>query len=150
MMFCCRMVAFFRGFMAYEAGTDWRAVRMVFNNGPDNVMVGRERSCLFHWEQSFQIHTVQCVAKSFQDEHKCLCENWRGASSEEEATALYRQIRGWWATGKVFDANLPQMDYWLSWWHVRYPCWKKMLITVLCKTCKMQYLFDFLKEYLLI
>ena len=120
----------FRGFMADEAGTNWRVIRTVFNNGPNIVMIGRERSCLFHWEQSLQIHTIQCVAKSFQDEHKRLCENWRCASSEEEATTLYRQIRGWWATGKVSDANLPQMDCWLSWWHVKYPRWKKMLIAV--------------------
>ena len=65
----------FRGFMADEAGTNWRAVRTIFNDGGDNVMEGRKRSCLFHWEQSLQLHTVQCVAKSFQDEHKRLCEN---------------------------------------------------------------------------
>ena len=102
--------ASFRGFMANEASANWRAVRTVFNKGTNNIMVGRERSCLFHWEQSLQIHTVQCVAKSFQDEHKCLCKNWCCASSEEEATTLHRQIRGWWATGKVSNANIPQMD----------------------------------------
>lgn len=42
----------FRYFMANEAGANWRVVRTVFNNGPDNIMVERERSCLFHWEQS--------------------------------------------------------------------------------------------------
>ena len=67
------------------------------------------------------MHTVQCVAKSFQDEHKRICEKWHCVSNEEEATTLYRQIRGWWATGKFFDANLPQMDCWLSWWHVQNP-----------------------------
>ena len=61
------------------------------------------------------LHTIQCVAKSFQDKHKRLCEKWLCASSEEEATTLYRQIRGWWTTGNLSDANLPQMDCWLSW-----------------------------------
>ena len=55
----------FKDFMADEAGANWRAVRTVFSNGPDNIMVGRERSCLFHWEQSLQLHTIQCVAESF-------------------------------------------------------------------------------------
>ena len=32
--------------------------------------------------------------------------------------------------GKVADANLPQMDCWLSWWHVRYPRWKKMFVAI--------------------
>ena len=76
----------FRGFMADEASANWRAVRTVFNDRGDNVMEGRERSCLFHWEQSLQIHIFQCVAKSFQDKHKRLCENWHCVSSEEEAT----------------------------------------------------------------
>ena len=120
----------FRGFMANEAGANCRAVQTVFNNGAENIMVGRERSCLFHWEQSLQLHTVQCVGKSFQDEHKRLCEKWRCASNEEEATTVYRQIRGWWTTSKFFDANLPQMDCLLSWWNVRHPRWKKMFIEI--------------------
>ena len=115
----------FRGFMADEAAANWRAIRTVFNGGPDNMMEGRERSCLFHWEQSLQIHTSQFVNKNFQDEHKKLCEMWRCARSENDALNMYRQIRAWWATGKVIDANIPQMDCWLSWWHVRYPRWKK-------------------------
>ena len=47
----------FRGFMADEAGANWRAIRYVFNSSIDKIMEGRERSCLFHWEQSLQTHT---------------------------------------------------------------------------------------------
>ena len=50
---------------------------------------------------------------------------WRCARIENDALNMYRQIRAWWATGKVTDANISQMDCWLSWWHVRYPRWKK-------------------------
>lgn len=120
----------FCGFMADEAAANWRAVRIVYNGGPENVMEGRERSCLFHWEQSLHIHTKQLVLKNFQDEHKKLCESWRCARSEEEATTLYRRIRAWWATGKVSDINIPQLECWLSWWHVRYPRWRKHLLAV--------------------
>ena len=109
-------LANFRGSMADEAAINWRAVRTIFNDGPDKVMVGRERSCLFHWEQSLQLHTAQCVAKSFQDEHIRLCEMWHCASTEDEATSLFRQICAWWATRKVSDANIPQMDCWFNWW----------------------------------
>ena len=34
------LLANFKGFMADEAGAKWRAVRTVFNNGPDNIMAG--------------------------------------------------------------------------------------------------------------
>ena len=38
----------FRGFMANEASANWQAVRKIFNNGPNIIMAGRERSCVFH------------------------------------------------------------------------------------------------------
>lgn len=40
----------FYGFMADEAQANWNALREVYNEGKNNIMVGRERSCLFHWE----------------------------------------------------------------------------------------------------
>ena len=40
------------------------AVRIVYNGGPENVMEGRERSCLFYWEQSLHIHTKQLVLRT--------------------------------------------------------------------------------------
>ena len=69
----------FAGFMADEAQANWRAVRMVYNEGPENVMEGQERSCLFHWEQSLHIHTQKYVDVSHQDEHKQICRQWRYA-----------------------------------------------------------------------
>lgn len=120
----------FFGFMADEAGANWRAVRTVYNGGPNNKMEGRERSCLFHWEQSLQIHTVQYVVKHFQEEHKRLCRYWRSAVTEEEALSQYRYIRSWWMNGKVIDSNIPAMDCWLSWWNVRYPHWRKHFVGV--------------------
>ena len=91
----------FRGFMADEASANWQAIQTFFNNGPSNR---REISCLFFWKQSFNLHTIQCVSKNFQDKHKCLCKMWRGAFNEEEAIAMFRKIRGWWAIGKVVDS----------------------------------------------
>ena len=120
----------FAGFMADEAQANWRAVRMVYNKGPDNVMDGRERSCLFHWEQSLHIHTQKHVNVKNQDEHKQICRQWRCAETAEEAESQYRFIRAWWANGKVADANIPQMDCWLSWWHIRYPHWRRQMVGV--------------------
>ena len=53
----------FVGFMADEAGANWIAIRTVFNGGHDNVLIDRERSCLFHWEQSLQKNTKKFVKK---------------------------------------------------------------------------------------
>ena len=113
----------FYGFMADEAHANWKAIRQVFNNGIP--LEGRERSCLFHWTDSLNKHTIKYVVQGFEEEHKKLCTQWRCAKSEEDATNLFRKIRGWWASRKVADANIPYMECWLSWWHVRYPHWRK-------------------------
>lgn len=77
--------ACFKGFMADEAQANWRAVRTVFNGGPENVMVGRERSCSFHWEQSMQHHAKKCIPSYSQEEFKSRCRAWKAAPSEEAA-----------------------------------------------------------------
>lgn len=63
----------FKGFMADEAQANWRAIRTVYNGGPDNVMIGQERSCLFHWEQSLQQHCKKCIPSHCQEEFKVRC-----------------------------------------------------------------------------
>ena len=45
---CKHPHADFKGFMDDEVAANWRAIHMVFNGGPKNVMQDRERSCLFH------------------------------------------------------------------------------------------------------
>ena len=130
MLRCGHAPADFCGFMADEANANWKAIRQVFNNG--NVMEGRERSCLFHWTDSLNKHTAKYVQPGFQDEHKQMCAQWRTARSKEDITSIFRKIRGWWAFGKVADKNIPYMECWLSWWHLRYPHWRRHFATV-CK-----------------
>lgn len=121
----------FHGFMADEAQANWRAVRAVFNGGPNNVMEeGRERSCLFHWEQSLNIHTQKYVHKSFQDEHKKLCELWRTSHTKEEAESQCKVIRQWWRAGKVKECDIPAMDTWMSWWAIRIAHWGEHMVRV--------------------
>lgn len=120
----------FHGFMADEAQANWRAVRKVFNGGPDNELVGRERSCLFHWAQSLEIHTTKYVHKEHQRKHKELCEQWRVSRTKEEATLQYRVIRQWWRTGKVSDHDLAYMDSWMGWWNIRIAHWGECMTQV--------------------
>ena len=69
-------LADFDGFMADEAGANWIVIRIVFNGGPDNVLIGRERSCLFHWEKSLQKHTKKFVKREAVQEHIDFCKIW--------------------------------------------------------------------------
>lgn len=39
----------FHGFMADEAHANWIVVRTVYGSDPNVPMVGKERSCLFHF-----------------------------------------------------------------------------------------------------
>lgn len=118
----------FHGFMADEAQANWRAIRKVYNQ--ENTMDGRERSCLFHWEQSLKIHTDKYVAKEHRKRHIDLCESWRKATSREIAISVYRQIRTWWSTGKVRDNDLQYMDSWMSWWNLRIAHWGSLMSPV--------------------
>ena len=113
----------FAGFMADEAGANWIAIRTVFNGGPDNVLIDRERSCLFHWEQSLQKHTKKFVKKEATQEHIDLCEKWRKSTSTKLALQQATKIRQWWWGGHVAESNIEQMERWLSWWEHRISHW---------------------------
>jgi hypothetical protein len=43
----------FKGFMTYNTHANWNAEKKKYNIGdPSLLMVGHERTCLFHWSQS--------------------------------------------------------------------------------------------------
>ena len=46
--------------MANSAQTNWNAVQIVYGGSDSKVpMLGRERTCYFHWNQSLEKHTKQ-------------------------------------------------------------------------------------------
>lgn len=120
----------FFGFMADEASANWLAVRTVFNGGPENIMEGRERTCLFHWKQSLHIHTKKHVKECSRQEHIELCEKWRLCTHINDASNQSRQIRQWWRNGNVYESSLPSLDIWLSWWEVRIAHWGSVMSSV--------------------
>ena len=113
----------FAGFMADEAGANWTAIRTVYNGGPNNVLVGRERSCLFHWEQSLQKHTKKFVLAAHRAKHIELCEQWRLAQTEEHANKQALVIQKWWPKGCVIQENIDAMKRWFTWWKNRISHW---------------------------
>ena len=86
----------FAGFMGDEAGANWSAIRTVFNGDFKNILEGRERSCLFHWEKSLQKHTKTSVLPHHRAMHIELCELWRLSTSHEAASVQANVIKKWW------------------------------------------------------
>lgn len=88
---------------------------MVYNEGLDNVIDGSERSCLYHWDKSLHIHTREkYVNAPYQDEHKQICQQWHCIKTVKDTNSQYHFIHAWWANDKVANANLLQIDCWLS------------------------------------
>lgn len=123
-------VAKFRGFMADEAQANWRAVRTVFNQGPDNVLVGQERSCSFHWEQSMQQHAKKCIPPHSQEEFKLRCRQWKSAPSEEAAELELDNLRRWLRNGHADKTKISILETWLVWWHARVAHWGEYMVKV--------------------
>lgn len=112
----------FAGFMSDEAGANWLAIRTVYNGGARNVMEGRERSCLFHWEQSLQKYTKKLVPVTKQRHHIEMCEAWRLANTIDLAASQSLVIRNWWVAN-VANENIKALERWLKWWERRIAHW---------------------------
>ena len=113
----------FAGFMADEAGANWIAIRTVYNGDAENVLEGRERSCLFHWEQSLQKHTKKLVLPQYRHIHLDMCETWRLARTLESAKKQAKQIKEWWKEGNVLKENIKALSQWFNWWEERILHW---------------------------
>jgi hypothetical protein len=115
----------FKGFMADSAQANWNAVRIIYGNGnPADRMEDRERTCFFHWSQSFEKHNKQFIAEEFRDQHKRLCMQYRDSTTMAEADTRYLAIRAWWvSSGAASEKALIRLDLWLAFWHFRYRQW---------------------------
>lgn len=119
----------FRGFMADEANANWLAIRTVYFGGPKNIKPSKERSCIFHWEQSMLRHTKKCIRPSFQEDHKLLCRKWRNAPNENAAENCKNEIRKFWKAGHAFAEEISALETWLSWWDNRALHWGAWLVS---------------------
>ena len=108
--------------MSDEAGANWVAIRTIFNEGPDNMMDGRERSCLFHWEQSLQKHSKRLVSKENFQVHLDMCEVWRKSPTDILAREQANKIKRWWKEN-VPPENVKPLERWFKWWETRIAHW---------------------------
>lgn len=127
----------FAGFIADEAGANWIAIRTVYNGGPEHILEGRERSCLFHWEQSLHKHTKKSVLPQHRGAHIELCELWRLAKSRQAATLQAKTIKKWWEEGHVLKENIKDLKRWFNWWDQRILHWGSLNevnnLIIICK-----------------
>lgn len=123
-------MADFAGFMADEAGANWVAIRTIFNGGPENVLVGRERSCLFHWEQSLHKHTKKLVPAETRTHHVEMCEQWRLCKFQRDATQQANHIREWWLEKMLPKENVDALNKWFTWWEKRIEHWGSLSTNV--------------------
>ena len=105
----------FKGFMANSAQANWNAVRIVYGSGDPAVRIqGRERTCLFHWTQLMEKHTMADIRVDLQSLHRQLCKEYKNSSSLEEAEERFLAIRAWWlSSGATTEGGLPNFELWL-------------------------------------
>jgi hypothetical protein len=63
----------FHGFMADVARVNYNATCKVYNGDPNVPLEGKECTCLYHWEESLQIHTKKLTLLTFQEDHIDFC-----------------------------------------------------------------------------
>ena len=94
-------------------------------------MVGRERTCLFHWSQSLDKVTQKYIKTSLQFQHKQLCKDYKDAKTIDEAETKYHVIRSWWlSSGVATEEGILGLSEWLGFWHFRYRQWGGHMILV--------------------
>ena len=84
----------FARFMADSAQANFNAFREVFGSrDKSEPMLGRERTCQFHWSQTLERHTKQLIKPKLQEVHKRLCHEYRLCKTKADADATMEAIR---------------------------------------------------------
>ncbi len=52
-------------------------------------MVDKERTCLFHWNHSFNKHAKQLIRPQLQNEHMVFCHQYKNAKSFRDVDNHY-------------------------------------------------------------
>ena len=112
----------FKRFMADSAQANWNAMRVVYGSGNTaEPMENRERTCLFHWTQSMEKHTMADIRRDLQDQHRLLCKQYKNATSPKDSEMRYLAIKAWWlSSGACSGEGLKRLELWLAFWHFRY------------------------------
>ena len=116
----------FMGFMVDGAQANWNAIRIIYGSGnASEVMIDRERTCLFHWSQSLQQHTKADIRQDLRAQHMKLCQQYKNAATLAEAKTKFLGIRTWsMSSGAASEKGLARFETWLAFWHFCYCQWR--------------------------
>ena len=102
--------------MADNIHANFNVVREVFGSGDKSKpMVGKERTCQFHWSQTFECHTKQFIKLELQEAHKQLFHEYHLCKIKGEVDSAMEAIRVWWfSSGVVSESSLKELNDWLN------------------------------------
>ena len=102
----------FAGFIVDNAQANFNVVREVFGSGEKTQpMLGRERTCQFHWSQTLERHTKQLIKPELQEVHRRLCHEYRLCKTKAHANATMEAICTWWfSSGVVSEGGLKELN----------------------------------------
>ena len=118
--------------MVDNAQANWNAAKKIYGEGaPSLPMVGRERTCLFHWSQSLDKVTQKYIKTSLQFQHKQLCKNYIYTKTIDEVETKYHVIRLWWlSSGVAIEEGILDLSEWLGFLHFCYRQWSGHMIII--------------------
>jgi hypothetical protein len=86
----------FKGFVADSAQANWNAVRIVYGSGDPKVpMENQERTCLLHYTTLLKRHTQKYIKPDMQDQHNCLCKQYKDSKTMDDVESRYLAIQAW-------------------------------------------------------
>ena len=102
----------FAGFMADSVQANFNAMWKIFGSGDKIVpMIGKERTCHFHWSMALDRLTRQHIKLELQAMHKRLCHKYWKCKSKAVANTAMEAIRAWWySSGGVSESELKEMN----------------------------------------
>jgi len=87
------VVTNFKGFIGDSAQANWNAIQIIYNSGNlKTEMLNREWMCLLHWNTSMHQHTQKLIKLDMQQQHTCLCKQYKDSKTKEEARTCYLAI----------------------------------------------------------
>jgi hypothetical protein len=120
----------FKGFMVDSVQANWNVVQIVYGSSDPKVpMENRECTCLLHWTTSLKQHTEKYIKPDMQDQHNCLCKQYKDSKTMDEAESRYFAIWAWWLSlGATFEDAIRDLNLWLAFWHFQYREWGSFMV----------------------
>jgi hypothetical protein len=89
------------------------------SRNPYQQFPNKERTCLFHWVQSLELHTNRLIqGLHLWAKHMELCKNYKKSKTLAKANAKFEVIRSWWHSFcESLSIDLEELNHWLSFWH---------------------------------